>query len=143
MREVHVVGIRVSDEQAAGEEPKPRAVLILREAVGARRYLPVAIGNAEATAVVLEQEGVTPVEPLTHDLINNLLVALGHPLLEVRITDFRDGTFKSDLIFHGARRVPARVSDAVNVAMRARAPIYVDEQLLDEVALVEHSETAE
>ncbi len=42
---MHVVGIRVSDEQAAREEPKPRAVLILREALGARRYVPVAIGN--------------------------------------------------------------------------------------------------
>ncbi|GAB2727124.1 hypothetical protein GCM10027089_58890 [Nocardia thraciensis] len=102
----------------------------MRATDGDRRFLPIDVGDGEATAVVLEQEGVEPVEPLTHDLIGNILAALGRPLLEVRIVDFREGRFKSELLFHGNVRVPARTSDSVNVAMRVGSPIYVEEGVL-------------
>ena len=91
MSEMRVIGIRV-------EQPQNQPVLLLREVAG-DRYLPIWIGQAEATAIVLEQEGVTPIRPLTHDLIKILITELGHTLKEVRIVDLQEGTFYADLVF--------------------------------------------
>ena len=62
------------------------------------RYLPIWIGQSEAAAIALEQQGVEPARPLTHDLIRDLIAALGHSLKEVRIVDLQEGTFYADLI---------------------------------------------
>ena len=108
MAEVRVVGIRV-------EQPANQPVLLLREAAG-DRYLPIWIGQTEANAIILEQQGVEPARPLTHDLFRDVIGALGHSLKEVRIVDLQEGTFYADLIFdhdcgyrHGRRiRWPSR-----------------------------------
>ncbi len=68
MGEVRVVGIRI-------EQPQNQPVLLLRESNG-DRYLPIWIGQTEATAIALEQQGVEPARPLTHDLIRDLITAL-------------------------------------------------------------------
>src|ERR1700735_846191 len=91
MGEVRVVGIRI-------EQPQNQPVLLLRESNG-DRYLPIWIGQPEANAIALEQQGVEPARPLTHDLIRDLIAALGHSLKEVRIVDLQEGTFYADLIF--------------------------------------------
>ncbi|WP_198420303.1 bifunctional nuclease family protein, partial [Rhodococcus sp. R1101] len=67
MSEMRIVGIRI-------EQPQNQPVLLLREVDG-DRYLPIWIGQNEATAIALEQQGVEPARPLTHDLIKNLLEA--------------------------------------------------------------------
>jgi len=90
MGEVRVVGILV-------EQPQNQPVLLLREANG-DRYLPIWIGQSEAAAIALEQQGVEPPRPLTHDLIRDLIAALGHSLKEVRIVDLQEGTFYADLV---------------------------------------------
>ncbi|MBF6150443.1 bifunctional nuclease family protein, partial [Nocardia nova] len=100
MSEMRVIGIRV-------EQPQNQPVLLLREVSG-DRYLPIWIGQAEATAIVLEQEGVTPIRPLTHDLIKILITDLGHTLKEVRIVDLQEGTFYADLVFDNDLRISAR-----------------------------------
>src|SRR5437868_7451146 len=102
MAEVRVVGIRV-------EQPQNQPVLLLREADG-DRYLPIWIGQTEAAAIALEQQGVEPARPLTHDLIATLIGALGHTLREVRIVDLQEGTFYADLVFEENLRVSARPS---------------------------------
>jgi bifunctional DNase/RNase len=128
MSEMRVIGIRV-------EQPQNQPVLMLREADG-DRYLPIWIGQAEATAIILEQQGVEPIRPLTHDLIKNLVEAFGRTLKEVRIVDLRDGTFYADLVFDRNLRVSARPSDSIAVALRVGCPIYADERVLDEAGLV-------
>ena len=128
MSEMRVVGIRA-------EQPQNQPVLLLREVDG-ERYLPIWIGQNEATAIALEQQGVEPARPLTHDLIKNLLDAFGHALLEVRIVDLQEGTFFADLVFDGDMRVSCRPSDAVAVALRIGAPVFVDEAVLTEAGLV-------
>ncbi|OBJ74389.1 bifunctional nuclease family protein [Mycobacterium sp. 1274756.6] len=128
MGEVHVVGIRV-------EQPQNQPVLLLREASG-DRYLPIWIGQAEAAAIALEQQGVEPARPLTHDLIRDLLVALGHSLREVRIVDLQEGTFYADLVFDDDVVVSARPSDSVAIALRTGVPIFVEEAVLDEAGLL-------
>lgn len=128
MSEMRVIGIRV-------EQPQNQPVLLLREVSG-DRYLPIWIGQAEATAIVLEQEGVTPIRPLTHDLIKILIKALGHTLKEVRIVDLQEGTFYADLVFENDLRISARPSDSVAVALRVGCPIFVEEPVLEEAGLV-------
>lgn len=128
MSEMRVVGIRV-------EQPQNQPVLLLREADG-DRYLPIWIGQTEAAAIALEQQGVQPARPLTHDLVKNLISALGHQLKEVRIVDLQEGTFYADLVFDGDLRVSARPSDSVAIALRVGCPIYAEEPVLAEAGLV-------
>lgn len=128
MSQMRVVGIRV-------EQPQNQPVLLLRESDG-ERYLPIWIGQTEAAAIALEQQGVQPARPLTHDLIKDLIAALGHTLKEVRIVDLQEGTFYADLVFDKDIRVSARPSDSVAIALRAGVPIYADEAVLAEAGLL-------
>lgn len=128
MSEMRVVGIRV-------EQPQNQPVLLLRESDG-ERYLPIWIGQTEAAAIALEQQGVQPARPLTHDLINNVIEALGHTLKEVRIVDLQEGTFYADLVFDKDVRVSARPSDSVAIALRAGVPIIAEEPVLAEAGLL-------
>lgn len=128
MAEVRVVGIRV-------EQPANQPVLLLRETVG-DRYLPIWIGPNEANAIILKQQGVEPVRPLTHDLFRDVLGALGHSLKEVRIVDLQEGTFYADLIFDHDIKVSARPSDSVAIALRMGVPIFVEESVLDAAGLL-------
>lgn len=77
-----------------------------------------------------------PARPLTHDLIRDLIAALGHSLKEVRIVDLQEGTFYADLIFDSDIRVSARPSDSVAIALRVGVPIYVEEAVLAEAGLI-------
>lgn len=128
MGEMRVVGIRV-------EQPQNQPVLLLRESDG-ERYLPIWIGQTEAAAIALEQQGVQPARPLTHDLIKELISALGHRLKEVRIVDLQEGTFYADLVFDKDIRVSARPSDSVAIALRAGVPIIAEEPVLAEAGLL-------
>lgn len=128
MAEVRVVGIRV-------EQPANQPVLLLRESTG-DRYLPIWIGPNEANAIILEQQGVEPARPLTHDLFRDVIGALGHSLKEVRIVDLQEGTFYAELIFDQDVRVSARPSDSVAIALRMGVPIFVEEAVLDVAGLL-------
>lgn len=74
--------------------------------------------SRKAAAIALEQQGVEPPRPLTHDLIRDLIAALGHSLKEVRIVDLQEGTFYADLIFDRNIKVSARPSDSVAIALQ-------------------------
>ena len=113
MHQMDVVGVRV-------EMPSNQPIVLLREIDG-ERYLPIWIGAVEATAIAFAQQGVVPARPLTHDLLRDILVALGHRLTEVRITDLVDGVFFAVLAFEGGVEVSARPSDAI--AHFARGPL--------------------
>lgn len=127
MREVDVVGIRF-------EEPEYSPVLILREREGGR-YVPIWIGAAEAAAISLQQQGVRPARPLTHDLVATLLETFSQPLERVEIIGVAEGTFHAEMVFEAGKRVPARPSDAVAVALRTSAPVLVSPEVLDEVGI--------
>lgn len=128
MSEMRVVGIRV-------ELPNNQPILLLRESEG-DRYLPIWIGQSEATAIALEQQGVKPARPMTHDLMNNVITAFGRELEQVRIIDLREGTFFAELVFDGDVRVSARPTDSIALALRAGVPIHADEAVLAEAGLL-------
>ncbi len=128
MKRVDVLGVRV-------EMPSNQPIVLLREVDG-ERYLPIWIGAAEATAIAYVQQGVTPPRPLTHDLLKDVLAALGRSLVEVRITRLEDGVFYAELHLGDDTVVSARPSDALALALRTGSPILVGDGVLDEAGVV-------
>jgi bifunctional DNase/RNase len=128
MSEMRVVGVRV-------ELPANQPILLLREVQG-ERYLPIWIGNGEATAIALEQQGVQPARPMTHDLLRDVIRLLGGELKQVRITELQEGTYFAELVFNGNVRISARPSDSVALALRVGVPIHVEESVLSEAGLI-------
>ncbi|MFP4528493.1 MAG: bifunctional nuclease domain-containing protein [Candidatus Kapaibacterium sp.] len=117
--------------------------LILKEVDGNRR-LPIIIGAFEAQAIALEMEGVVPPRPMTHDLLKNMIDSFGSGLSEVYINELREGTFYARLIFDTTdKEIDARPSDAIALAVRCGAPIYVEESILEETGLAAESEMEE
>lgn len=122
-----VVGVRL-------EMPSNQPVVLLRE-VGTSRYLPIWIGTVEATAIAFAQEGVTPPRPMTHDLIKDMIAALGEEITEVRITHLEDGVFYATVVFGSGHEVSARPSDAIAIALRTGSPVLADPELLAEAGV--------
>jgi bifunctional DNase/RNase len=122
VREVDVVGVRV-------EMPSNQPIVLLREVEG-DRYLPIWIGAVEATAIAFAQQGVVPPRPLTHDLMKDLIDALGNELTEVRITEMKDGVFYATLVLSSGAEVSARPSDSIALALRTGARITCAEEVL-------------
>jgi bifunctional DNase/RNase len=127
VNELDVVGVRV-------EMPSNQPIVLLKESEG-ERYLPIWIGAVEATAIAYAQQGVVPPRPLTHDLIRDLLKAIGQELAQVRITSLQDGVFYADLVFTSGLEVSARPSDAIAIALRTGSPIFGAEEVLDEAGI--------
>ncbi len=106
--------------------------LILKESSGTRR-LPIVIGANEAQAIAIELEGIKAQRPMTHDLMKNVIEQLGATVTEVCIVDLRDSTFYASIVVEGITiEIDARPSDAIALAVRFNAPIYVIEKILDE-----------
>ena len=127
MNELRVVGVRV-------ELPVNQPIVLLKEADG-DRYLPIWIGAVEASAIAFEQQGVRPARPLTHDLLRDVIGALGARLEAVHITDLRDGVFYAELVFASGVEVSARPSDAIALALRTGTPIYGSDGVLDDAGI--------
>ncbi len=114
--------------------------LILQELNGKRR-LPIIIGAFEAQAIALEMEGVVPPRPMTHDLLKSLIDACGMFLKEVYINELKDGTFYAKLIFNDSKlELDARPSDAIAIAVRFGAPIFVKSDIIDETGIIPQSD---
>lgn len=107
-------------------------VVILQEE-GGERTLPIWIGAPEANAIALEMQGAKPERPLTHDLMKHLVTGLGGELRRVVISGLRENTYLAELlIYRGGDvfEVDARPSDSIALALRMQAPIYSNEDLL-------------
>jgi bifunctional DNase/RNase len=115
--------------------PNQQPILMLTEVDGPRS-LPILIGSAEATAIAMHQQGVRPARPLTHDLLGHVITALGRSVVQVRVVDFREGTFFGELAFDDGTTVSARPSDAIALAVRVEIPVFVDEAVLAEAGIV-------
>ncbi len=128
MIEMRIVGVRI-------EMPSQQPILILAE-LGGNRSLPILIGSTEASAIAMHLQGMRPARPLTHDLLGQVIAALGHTVQQVRVVDFREGTFFGELVFENGTTVSARPSDAVALAVRIEIPVYVDPAVLDSAGVI-------
>lgn len=127
MVEMHLSAVRV-------EIPGNNPLLLLQEAQGSHRTLPIYIGPAEAQAIAFAQQHIETPRPMTHDLMRDLIEELGARVESVVITELRDRTFFAELrLVVGTRHhiVSARPSDAVALAVRVECPIYAEDELLD------------
>ena len=128
--EMEVSKIRIDERR--GEQ-----VIVLKER-GGSRFLPIIIGISEVTAIKMKISGIEPPRPLTHDLLRNTIAQLGATLQRIVITKLELNTFFAKLILQtkegDLREVDARPSDSIAIALRADAPIFVDEDVLNQVA---------
>ncbi len=111
--------------------------LVLSEAGGSRR-LPIIIGHAEAQAIAIALENMHSVRPLTHDLFATFLEKMSATIKEVVIVKLESNIFYSEIIFvHSGKEyiLDARTSDAVTMAIKTGAPIYIDEEILNRVGI--------
>ena len=121
-----------------GEMPANTTAVMLREMVENGRVLPILIGGNEAAAIHNALEGNTPPRPMTHDLMITVVQALGATLERVLITEVRQHTYYAELHLRtasGQTVVSTRPSDAIALAVRVDAPIFAEEDLLDEAAV--------
>jgi bifunctional DNase/RNase len=117
--------------------------ILLKEMEGNKR-LPIIIGAFEAQAIALEIEGIKPPRPLTHDLLKQLTDSLGASVIEVIIDELRENTFYAKIVLEVSgfsQEIDARPSDAIALAVRTQAPIYVASTVLDTAAYVPSEET--
>jgi bifunctional DNase/RNase len=112
--------------------------ILLKEINGTRR-LPIIIGAFEAQAIALEIEGIKPPRPLTHDLLKNVIDNLGSVVTEILIDELRENTFYAKIILEVSgltNEIDARPSDAIALSVRAQAPIYVSETVMETAAFI-------
>jgi bifunctional DNase/RNase len=112
-------------------------VVILKE-VEQDRYLPIWIGSNEAEAIARRLQGVTPERPMTHDLFATALAELGVALKQVIVSGLAEATFMARLVVEADGRtleLDARPSDAIALALRADAPIFATDGVLDEAGV--------
>ena len=130
MIEVFVESIRVNMANY-------KRVVMLKEKTSGR-YLPIWIGHFEADAIAIPMQKVPVSRPLTHDLLKDTIAQLGATLQRIVITKLEFNTFFATLILQSkegtVHEVDARPSDSIAVALRADAPIFVAEDVLNQVA---------
>ncbi len=99
-----------------------------------RRLLPIWIGHFEAQAIAVGLREEPLERPFTHDLLNAVIGELGHAVDRVLVSDLKDGTYYARVVLADggdSRHIDARPSDAIALALRAKAPIFVAESVLD------------
>ena len=119
------------------DERRGEQVIVLKER-GGNRVLPIIIGISEVTAIKMKISGIQPPRPLTHDLLRSAITQLGGRLVRIIVNKLEFNTFFAKLVLQtkeGAlEEVDARPSDSIALALRAEAPIYVAEDVLNQVA---------
>jgi hypothetical protein len=108
-------------------------IIILRDKEG-QRVLPIWVGPNEANAIALQIENVTTPRPMTHDLLRNVIHDLKADVQKIVVSDLKENTFYA-LIYLQVNGEPvavdARPSDAIALALRAQAPIFVEDRVID------------
>ena len=138
MNKVQVEILGLSSSPSAGGA----YALLLKETFGLRR-LPIIIGAYEAQAIALEIEGIKPPRPLTHDLLKNVITNLSGNVLEILIDSLRENTFYTKIVLEISsltNEIDARPSDAIALAVRTGAPIYVSEEVMKTAAFIPSGE---
>jgi bifunctional DNase/RNase len=130
MIEMKVAGIALD---AATRNP----IVLLRDGTE-RRALPIYIGQDQARAIITVLEGHKPPRPLTHDLMINIMDVLGGELERIIIHSLQDNTFYAVLVIKQGevrREIDARPSDAISLALRTNAPIWVMEEVIADASI--------
>ena len=111
-----------------------------------RIFLPIWVGIFEANAIALQLENIATPRPMTHDLLRNLIETMEGKVSRIIINDLRDSTFyaRIDMVV-GQRKleIDARPSDAIALALRTEAPIFVEQDVLDQAQTIAPDEDSD
>jgi bifunctional DNase/RNase len=116
-----------------GKQP----IVLLKTAEG-NRFLPIWIGHNEAAAILMKLQGASTPRPLTHDLVTEILGQLDAQVVRIIVTELRENTFFAEITVQqdGAEiQIDSRPSDAIALALRADAPIYAADEVIEESAI--------
>ena len=116
-----------------GKQP----IVLLKTSDG-NRFLPIWIGQPEAASILMRLQGASAPRPLTHDLFTDTLAQLDAEVVRVCVTELRDNTFHATITIrqNGSElEIDSRPSDAIALAVRADAPIFADDAVIDESAI--------
>jgi len=130
---IEILGLSSSQSQSTGS-----FALVLGEVEGERR-LPIIIGMFEAQAIALEIEKITPNRPMTHDLFKSFASAFNYELVEIIISDLKEGIFFAKIICTDGERtieIDSRPSDAIAIGIRFEVPFYTYETVLSEAGII-------
>ena len=136
MREMSIDSIRVSLMNY-------QRVVILK-VKDTDRYLPIWIGANEADAIALKLQDMSVPRPLTHDLLGSVITSLGAQVNHIIVSDLSDDTFYAKIVLEyegGQIEIDSRPSDAIALAVRANAPIYAEEAVIEKVGVQMDEET--
>lgn len=134
-KEVNVVGVYEHHDVANAQ---PAAFVLLRDARG--RSVLIWIGRPEAFAISVALEGAAADRPMTHDLMKNLIYRLGGTIEKIVIDDLWNDTYyaKVHIAMNGnTMEIDSRPSDAIALGLRAKAPIFMTEAVLEQAAVYE------
>lgn len=132
--------VRVTVERVTLDTSTSRFVVILKEDKQ-NRWLPIVVGSSEAQAIALQLENIAPPRPLTHDLIRNLLDTLDAHVEHIVVTELKDNTYFANLgldLNGEFKNIDARPSDAIALALRADAPIFVEDSVMQQAGIAEN-----
>jgi bifunctional DNase/RNase len=125
-----------------GKQP----IVLLKTADG-NKFLPIWIGHPEAAAILMKLQGANPPRPMTHDLFTDMLTQLEARVVRIAVTELRENTFFAliTISVDGSEiEVDSRPSDAIALAVRADAPIYAADSVIEESAIeFEHEDVNE
>ncbi len=115
-----------------------RQQIIILKTEDSERFLPIWIGPFEAQAIAVKLHDLWLPRPMTHDLMSSVIADLGAKVERIVVTDIADGTFYARVLLVADGKgveVDSRPSDAIALALRVEAPIYVENSVLDEASI--------
>ena len=127
MREMVIYGVSFD---MVGKQP----IVLLKTADG-NRFLPIWIGHPEAAAILVKLQNAAPARPMTHDLLNDVLGQLDAEVISIAVTEMRENTYYARITIqqNGSEiEIDSRPSDAIALAVRAGAKIFVADEVIDE-----------
>ncbi len=130
MQEMVIYGVSFD---MVGKQP----IVLLKTAEG-NKFLPIWIGHPEAAAILMKLQGATAPRPMTHDLINDMLFEMDANCIRVTVTELKDNTFYASITLSSNGQeieIDSRPSDAIALAVRASAPIFVSDEVISESAI--------
>jgi len=133
LREMRVFGLTL--------DPMTGVPIVILKDLQDQKAIPIWIGMCEASAIAMEIEKIKLSRPMTHDLIKNIIHLLQAKLLKIEIHDLKDNTFFATIFLQRDDQVfplDARPSDAIALAMRSDAPIFVEEKVIEKTLVIDY-----
>ncbi len=130
MQEMVIYGVSFD---MVGKQP-----IVLLKTTEGNKFLPIWIGHPEAAAILMKLQGATAPRPMTHDLINDMLSEMDASCTRVTVTEIKDNTFYASITLSSNGQeidVDSRPSDAIAIAVRTNAPIFVSDEVISESAI--------